>query len=485
MEGDAPWNDCGRSTAGARTACFAPPVRIAFVSANRERMPDAVIPFGLLSVMAATPARHERALIDLCFETEPDAALRRELARFEPDVVAVGLRNLQNNDYSGHADNVAYYAQLIEAIRHTTDAPIVLGGAGLSVMPEALLATLRADFAIAGEGELAFPAFLAAYEPRAAVDAVPALYRREGAHVHRPRRATPFAALDALPPIDRRLADARYYERYGIDSVQTKRGCSLRCDYCTYPSIEGRASRRRSAHLVADELERIQDARPDAHVFVVDSVFNLPRAHAMEVCDAMIARGIALPWTCYVNPIAFDAELAERMVAAGCAGVEIGSDSGCDDVLVRLKKGFTVARIRAAHEAASRAGLKDCHTFVLGTAGETLDHVRRTLDFLVDLDPYAAILLPWVDDSDAIDPAQRDERRRRRDQVLELLARSAAQFPRWIIPPLGTNFHEPTFDALRARGLRGPLWQHVRRLPARRERRARGGERTLREETPR
>src|SRR5690606_18902576 len=139
-------------------------MRIAFVSANREVMPDAVIPLGLLSVMAATPARHERVLVDLCFEPAPEEALRAAIARFAPELVAIGLRNVQSNDYSGTADNVAYYRRLVAAVRGATDAPIVLGGAGLSVMPEALLAELEADYAIAGEGEAAFCAFLDALE---------------------------------------------------------------------------------------------------------------------------------------------------------------------------------------------------------------------------------------------------------------------------------------------------------------------------------
>jgi len=46
-------------------------MRIAFVSPNRERLPDPVVPLGLLYVMANTPAHHERLLIDLCFEKQP------------------------------------------------------------------------------------------------------------------------------------------------------------------------------------------------------------------------------------------------------------------------------------------------------------------------------------------------------------------------------------------------------------------------------
>lgn len=447
-------------------------MRIAFVSANRETMPDAVIPFGLLHVMAATPARHERVLVDLCFEPEPEDAARRALRDFAPDLVAVGLRNVQNNDYSGISDNVAYYRRLMRAVREATRAPVVLGGAGLSVMPEALLGALEADLAIAGEGEVAFPRLVEALEARAPLEEVPGLYRRIGERVLAPRRAPGWVRLDELAPLDRGALDPRYYARYGIDSVQTKRGCRLRCTYCTYPQIEGRSVRRKDPRLVADDLERVRAAHPGVrHAFVVDSVFNLPPAHAMEVCDAILERGLDVPWTCYVNPVAFDGALAERMVRAGCAGVEIGSDSGTDVVLARLEKGFDTTAVRGAHAVCEGAGLKDCHTFVLGTPGETLDDVRRTLDFVIDLDPYAAILLPWVDDQEAVDPGQRAARRRLREDVLALLEGAAADFPRWILPPLGTNFHEPTFDGLRERGLHGPLWQHIRRIPLERAKR--------------
>jgi len=52
-------------------------MRIAFISANREQLPDAVIPLGILSVMAATPARHEKLFWDLCFDRLQSVASTR------------------------------------------------------------------------------------------------------------------------------------------------------------------------------------------------------------------------------------------------------------------------------------------------------------------------------------------------------------------------------------------------------------------------
>ncbi|HEY8120732.1 MAG TPA: radical SAM protein [Myxococcota bacterium] len=439
-------------------------MRVAFVSGNREKLPDAVIPLGLLYVMGATPERHERALIDLCFEPDPEAALKRALGAYRPDVVALGMRNIQNNDYSGIRDNVAYYAGIVRAAREVTSAPIVLGGSGFSVMPARLLAKLGADFGVAGEGESAFPALLAALEAGGAgVERVPSLHRATRDGVASNPAPPGFLDMRSLPRPDRSLVDARYYERYAIDSVQTKRGCSLHCDYCTYPTIEGRVGRTRSAGAVADEMEHALVQQPRIrHFFIVDSVFNLPRRHAKDVCRELAARDWKTPWTCYANPLGFDVEFAKLARAAGCAGMEIGSDSGRDDVLTRLRKGFATTDIQRIHAIARDAGIRDCHTFILGTPGESLDDVQRTLDFVAELDPFSAILMIWIDDAEALDPALRKARDELRAHIEELLRERCRDHPHWISPPLGANFDANLFRKTRRAGLHGPLWQHLR-----------------------
>lgn len=448
-------------------------MRIAFVSGNREQLPDAVIPLGLLSVMAAVPDRHESTLVDLCFEEDPGGALARRLEEIAPDVVALGMRNIQSADYSGVGHSLAYYRELVQVIRGVTRAPIVLGGSGFSVMPQQLMRHLTPDYGISGEGEGALPALLEALEGRGSFEAVGSLHRLGDGQVTSNPPARDFLDMDSLRPPDRSHVDPRYYERFGIDSVQTKRGCPLRCDYCTYPVIEGRVGRVREPARVADEVEWIAGHRPEArHFFVVDSVFNLPKSHAKAVCRELIERGTPLPWTCYANPLGFDAELADLMARAGCAGMEVGADSGTDEVLLRLRKGFDTERIRSFHRLAADAGLPDCHTFILGTPGESLDDVMRTLDFIVELDPVSVIIMVWTDDAEALDPELSRQRKALREDVFRVLEQRKGEFPWWSIPAIGVNYDPKLFELLRRRGFHGPLWQHIRQLlvPARERR---------------
>ena len=335
-------------------------------------------------------------------------------------------------------------------------------------MPAELMERLRPDFGIAGEGEGAFARLVDALEEEgpaavAALDTIGSLFRFVDGVVVRNPPAPDFLVMDDLPVPDHSLADARYSERFGIESVQTKRGCALQCEYCTYPRIEGRVGRVRRPEAVVDEMQAVMDSRPATrHFFLVDSVFNLPRTHAKNVCRALIDRKWTVPWTCYANPLGFDREFAELSRSAGCAGMEIGSDSGCDEVLKRLRKGFGTADIRRLHEICRDTGLPDCHTFILGTQGESLGDVARSLDFIHDLDPFAAILMIWVDDYEALQPELRAKRMALREEIEAMLRACASDHPHWIIPPMGVNFDAQQFRRLRRAGFHGPLWQHLR-----------------------
>jgi hypothetical protein len=441
-------------------------MRIAFISANRENMPDAVIPIGLLQVMAAVPERHEKLFWDLCFEDDPLATVARNLLDHQPDLVAIGLRNIQNMDYTNITVNLDYYRRLVDTVRAHSSAPIVLGGGGFSVMPRELMGALGADYGIAGEGERAFVRLIEELErPAPALGNVERLHYRVDGELQSNSSAPEPLDVDALPRADRSVLPDRYYADYGTESLQTKRGCPLHCDYCTYPLIEGSRTRMRDPARVADEFMEVCTRRGVGHVFIVDSVFNLPPRHAKAVCRELVARGNRTPWTSYVNPVAFDDELAALMVQAGAAGMEIGSDSGCDEVLDRLRKGFRTDKIRRLSRISKAHGLKDCHSFILGTRGETLDDVERTLDFVEELEPFAALMLVWVDDREVVDAGTALERRSFRDEIYARVGERAARQPRWSVPRLGIRFDPRSFAVLRRFGMRGPLWQHLDRVP--------------------
>ena len=438
-------------------------MRIAFVSPNREHLPDPVLPLGVLYMMNVAGEQHEKTLIDLCFEEHPLEILAARLDDFAPELVAVSMRNIQNADYTDTGSTLGYYDDVMRTIRQHADAPVVMGGGGFSVIPHELMERFGVDYGVTGEGEQAFADLIARLAAGARDTAgIRNLLSGSGTPPAASLHRHDFLDIKRNVRPDRRWADPRYYEYSGITSIQTKRGCVMQCEYCTYPLIEGRTIRQRVGDTVADEWQAMVTEHPAIeHVFIVDSVFNLPPHHAREVCEALIARGLKTPWTCYLNPVRFDQELADIMARSGCAGVEIGSDSGTDEGLIRLRKGFSTAKIRETSRICRQAGIKDCHTFILGTRGETLDDVERSLDFIEQLDPYGAILMAYKDDHEAVDPELAQRLGGFRAEVLVAIERRAAPRSRWVVPSLGLRFNHRLFGALRRTGMRGPLWQHA------------------------
>jgi hypothetical protein len=411
-------------------------VRVLLVSANRERFPSPVMPLGLLSVAEAIRGVHDVRVCDLCFAAEPHAALREALAAFQPEVVGVGIRNLHDNAYKDGARLNAEYLAVIEVIRATTDAPIVLGGPGFSLRPAALLETLGADYGVVGEGEAAFPALL---------DALAGV---------RPERRLWQAQARAFGPAWRAAVDPRYLAHDGTINVQTRRGCAFGCAYCGYPEIEGRTVRVRPVEEVVADIV-VGAAMPGvSHAFFVDSVFNVPANHTRALCQGLADAGRPLPWVCYASPAGLDARMVASMAAAGCVGAEIGTDTGTAAGLARLRKPFGLDEVRAARAAFQAEGVADCHTFVLGAFAEGPDEVRRTLDFVAALDPDVAVFLVFVEDrADAP-----EGHARHRDAILALLGEAAIAHPRWVVPELNIRFGPKIHRFMGRHRRTGPAW---------------------------
>jgi radical SAM superfamily enzyme YgiQ (UPF0313 family) len=438
-------------------------MRVLLVSANREKLPSPVVPLGVLAVAGSLRQpiegrpTHDVTVADLCFEDDPLALLRQTVRDIRPDVVGVGIRNLHTNAYDGSEELLAEYAAVVRAVREVTQAPVVLGGSGFSLRPQTLLRDLGGDYGVIGEGELALRDLVDALQrgenpPRLVSSAVASREAQAALSKLRPRPVT--SDLDLLPAPARDLVDLRYYAHDGTESIQTKRGCAFQCAYCDYPDLEGRKVRVRDPEVIADEFAE-RSARPDiTHVFFVDSVFNVPRAHALAVCKALIARGSPAPWVCYGSPASFDEELVAAMAQARCAGVEIGTDTGTEATLKKLRKPFTLREVMETRALFVKHGILDAHTFVLGAFGETADEARETLAFVDRLDPDVAVFVAFLEDRED----QSVHRARHRNELLALLAEEAPKRPGWVVPELSIRFGPRVAGLAQRGGWKGPSW---------------------------
>jgi len=359
--------------------------RVLLVSANRERQPYPVVPNGLACVASALEcAGHEVRFLDLCFERDPVAAASRAARDFAPTIVGVSVRNIDNSDAIALRHYTPEAKAIFSALRvEAPDAKVIAGGAAFGVAPEALFRDFGVDYAIAGDGERASVALVNALTRGESVGALPGIVRSVGGTVH----FTPpgeDANLDDLPsPSLHRWIDLGRYERHGATiPIQTKRGCVFKCVYCTYRNVEGWGYRTRNPERVADEIEELSREAGIRSFDFVDSTFNSPPGHALEVCEAIIRRNMDVHLdTTNFTPAAASDELLATMKRAGFRTLGITAESASDPVLERLEKGFTAAKARDVAERVEKAGIRALWIFLVGGPGETPATLEETLEF--------------------------------------------------------------------------------------------------------
>jgi radical SAM superfamily enzyme YgiQ (UPF0313 family) len=455
--------------------------RVLFVNANTERLPDPVYPLGAATAATALKeAGYEVLTLDLCFEADGPAALVKALQRCRPDGLALSLRNLDSSAFPNTRSFAGDYKALVSAAHSTGPLPVVLGGAGFTCLPEAVLAGSGADFGVVGEGELALPwLFCQVFDGArpASSDGFEVQWIGPAALI----RSTNYCdGLDRLPQVDRGLFDAaRYYREGGCLNLQTKRGCAYRCSFCSYPVIEGDQARLKDPMRVVDELETESERWGAKHWFITDSVFNEPLEHAKAICREIARRGLDLSWSAYFNPRHFDDELARLLAASGCRDVEFGSDSGSNKMLNALRKGFTTGHLRAAAALCRKHRLRTCQSLMFGGPGEDRETVAETLSLMDELRPNAVIAMTGIrimagtelekqaraDGSlapgdDLLSPRFYFSRSLGAD-VVGMIDAHAKTHSQWIVPGLGVRENVGALRALRQNNVKGQLWPMV------------------------
>ena len=457
-------------------------MRTLMISANTEKIPDPVYPIGAAAVAtAARRAGHEVEAVDLCFAADPRALVTDAIRRFAPEVVGVSLRNLDNSAYPENCSYIDDYRSLMSWIRESSDAPVVLGGAGFTVMPTTILEELHADFGVVGEGELTFPWLLeriARGEDFRSPSGFTCQSVNGGVLISSPDR---LQRLDETDVPDRGLFDTlRYYERGGCLNVQTKRGCCFECVFCSYPLIEGTKVRVRSAARVVDEIAWLRERFAVRHIFFVDNIFNFPLPHAKRICEEIAARGLDIEWSGYLNPKFVDEELVRLMVASGCRGVEFGTDSGAATMITNLRKEFDAEDLRRVSRLCHRHGIKFAHSLIFGGPGETAETIEQTLSLMEELQPTAVIAFTGIrilPGTGMVAIALRDGQIDADDNLLhpkfyisdslrgDLIARIesyARRHSNWIVPGRGIKTNIELLQRLRDKKIKGQLWRLLR-----------------------
>ncbi len=208
--------------------------------------------------------------------------------------------------------------------------------------------------------------------------------------------------LDSLPWPARHLLPMDKYTLFGkpirIAHVMASRGCPYGCMYCSTSYFWGRRVRIRSAKNVADEIEYIVDHYKTNQIVFTDDELTLVKRFVYELIRELKSRGIEISFACGGRVDHVNKEFLKFLYENGCTVLYFGVESGSQETLDRIGKKITLEQaIKAFKWVRELKGFATA-SFILGFPWETIDDMKRTVDFAIKLDPNYAqftVLTPY------------------------------------------------------------------------------------------
>jgi len=332
-------------------------------------------PLGILYICSHLRSRGFKVEVhDSTFSTQE--ALHKQLKEQTPTVLGV---------YANLMTRPKVVKILAEAKRHGWRT--VVGGPEPGAYVEEYLRA-GADVIVLGEGEITMEELLPLLrsgdvERLETVRGI-AFSDKDGNVVRTPPRPQ-IQDLDAQPWPEREAIDTgRYVEtwrtHHGMGSISliTARGCPYHCEWCSH-QVYGQTHRRRKPQFVADELEWLRNRYKPDMLWIADDVFTIHHGWLQEWREQVTSRSLHIPFECISRADRLTEDVIRTLTELGCFRLWIGSESGSQRILDRMKRGVTVEQVQRATQLCRNYGIQTGMFLMWGYEGEEMEDIEATI----------------------------------------------------------------------------------------------------------
>ncbi|HEY6274061.1 MAG TPA: radical SAM protein [Terriglobales bacterium] len=255
-----------------------------------EHMPVVAVrmPNGALTSLAGNVDPHHRvAVADLILEQRRvRATIERLMREWDPQVVGLSVMTFQRK-------TALKIVELVRALKPSVK--VVVGGYDPSLAPDPYMAEgSGVDCIVRGEGEVTFRELIRSLEQGQPLDQIAGLLHHEGdGWRHNPTRPVHGLENGEIRLPNRASRVLRGYTMLGsqVDVIETSRGCTFDCSFCSIIAMRGR-----NFHTYT--FDRVLNDIRDAHkhgaktIFMVDDNITL-NVHRFEaLCRAIVEAGL-------------------------------------------------------------------------------------------------------------------------------------------------------------------------------------------------
>jgi radical SAM superfamily enzyme YgiQ (UPF0313 family) len=310
---------------------------------------------GLLTLAGMTPPEHA------CTYLEVDDLRNLSVLPQGFDLVAISSFTAQMPEAYALADRF-----------RERGVRVVLGGLHATALPEE--AARHADAVVVGEGEASWPRVLRDAE----AGTLERIYRGVAGFDLRDAPLPAYHLLDI--------------DRYNRLTVQTSRGCPLRCEFCASSVLLGGKYKHKPVDLVLREVDRIREIWRRPFLEFADDNAVVHKGMWKRLLPRLATR--ELRWFAETDLSVYsDAELLELMRASGCAEVLVGLESPDAPGLAGLEltrdwKRKRWTEYRDAVRTIQSHGIRVNGCFVLGLDPHGPEIFDAVFDFAVETELY-------------------------------------------------------------------------------------------------
>jgi radical SAM superfamily enzyme YgiQ (UPF0313 family) len=312
------------------------------------------------------------------FDARFEPRMIEEVKRFNPDIVALNVKTTMYANQSYRAGR--------EIRKALPNVKIVTGGLHAGAVPEESLDF--ADCSVRGEGEVPFRQIVQGLRP----EEIAGLVYRDGSQIKSNPMAEPPMLLDGLKPPARHLRKPHYnYASCGVvpmDLLETSRGCTHACSFCSGGSVYPHKYRVHSPEYVFEEIRRISERGVKWCFLTDDHVGDFERVD--KICDLILKSGIKMAFFCFIRPFQGELELKKKMVRAGFVMVSYGAESVNKAQRKRYGKGHPADEnfLKRVNSEWFEAGA--CYvgnSYVFGDTNDSAADIAQFGRFARELDP--------------------------------------------------------------------------------------------------
>jgi len=338
--------------------------------------PTKIPPIGLLSISSFLKMNGFKNIkvLDFLAKSYSKEDFSKLITEHETEVVGIGI----------YAESYRHSMELANFVKSINPKIILVAGGNFSTfIYEEILSNKSFDFVVRGEGEVTMLELMIHLNYKNCglpLNKIKGLvYRDDNNNVIVNEDRPHIKNLNVLPFYDRNQEIVDLFE----PSMNTSRGCPAHCIYCSARAFWGSKYRMRSAENVFSEIFYMyKKYKVIKKLNITEDTFTASVKRIKQICAYIKHFEVKINFWCESRVDVLTKEVLKEMKEAGLLSVQLGVESGVQEIVDSIGKNITLAKVEQVLQWIVELNIYRVHCgFMIGHPDDTHETIQKTIDF--------------------------------------------------------------------------------------------------------